>query len=67
MKHEDSDKLKKLFEDIKNVSNRLEKLKLIGVEREIKEFGGSSHIIMNKGDIGKKAFVIILPELEKIK
>lgn len=66
MKREDSDKLKKLFNDVKEISDRLEKFNIAGEVKEIKKIGNSGHILMSNKDIGRKAVVIILSNFENI-
>ena len=66
MKKENNDKIKKLFDDIKELSDRLENLSILGEIKDIKKIGNSTHILMNKNLEGKKALVIVLPNFEKI-
>ena len=66
MKREDSDKLKKLFNDVKEISDRLDKFNIAGKVKEIKKIGNSGHILMGNKDIGKKAIVIILSDFKNM-
>jgi len=63
MRKDESDRIKKLFEDIVEISDRLEKFKVAGEVKKITPFGNSAHITLDKKTIGKKALVIILSDL----
>lgn len=64
MKKEEQDKVKKLLEDIINVSDKIDNLKSLGETKEISKMGNSAHILMGKKFIGRKALVIVLPEVK---
>ncbi|MFW6026136.1 MAG: DUF2080 family transposase-associated protein [Candidatus Woesearchaeota archaeon] len=66
MEKEESDKLKNLFEEIKEVQKKIDKLQIKGELKEIKACGNSAHISIEKNLIGRKAFVIVIPDWENI-
>lgn len=66
MKREEQDKLKKLFKDVQEISERIENFKIMGEVKDVVKCGNSSHIPMACCNKGKKALVILIPKFEKI-
>jgi len=64
MNREKQDKIRKLLEDVEDISSKIDKLKPIGNIKEIKTSGNSAHILMPKNLNGRKALVLVLPEIE---
>jgi len=64
MGKEEQNKLKKLIDEINEISNKIEKLKPLGETKEIKKIGNSAHISMGKEFLGRNALVIVFPKIE---